>query len=104
MKKTVLKKSAAAHAVKESERSKKLSSMETEQELQRDIQSMYNEAKKVIAKNDKHENNSTMETLLRNIKHYVDETKDISRMKLHNVQDFWNSAYTQYEGIKNLSK
>ena len=89
--------------VKQSERSKRFEPLETPEEVQKDIQSMYTEAKKIV--NGKP---VALQPIINNLfysmKKYVDETKDISKMEFFQVQDFWNNTYTHLEQIKNHQK
>jgi hypothetical protein len=86
-----------------SERSKRFAELETAEELQKDIQSMYTEAKKIM--NGKPVvMQPVMDSLFYSMKKYVDETKNISQMETYQVQLFWDNMYTHLERIKELQK
>lgn len=93
-----------ATKVVESQRSKRLSKLETIEEVQKDIQTIYGEAKKINAKSDKALEQYTINSLTNNIAHFVAETKNISRLTKAQVEKFWHSAYTKLEGIIELSQ
>lgn len=85
--------------VKESVRSKKLSTLETPEDLQKDIQEMYSEAKKAITKvkdkNKLHQKNHILQGIIKN----VNDTKDITKMVYSQVVGFWHNTYSLLEMI-----
>lgn len=97
-------KKASTHSVKESDRSKRLSKLETPQEIQKDIQSMYNEAKKLSNKKIANETlRPEMNSILYSMKHYVDETQDVENMNVNQVSKFWNGAYSHLERLEEIA-
>ena len=90
--------------VQESARSKALSKLETSEELQKDIQRMYSEAKKIVDKNSDSPKKFLYKNALYSMEKPLKEVKgeNIDKMKPFQVEKFWNDAYTHLDRIKLL--
>jgi arginyl-tRNA--protein-N-Asp/Glu arginylyltransferase len=94
--------SKTVNTAKPSARSKALEQLETSEELQKDIQKMYSEASKIVAKNESSEKGFLFKRALYSMKKPLEETHDVTSFKRFQVEKFWNDAYTHLEHIKSI--
>lgn len=99
----IMEKKVHTEKVKESERSKKLSTLETIEEVQKDIQLIFSNAKKTVIRIKDDDVAKQANHILSGIQFNVNETKDISRMVYSQIMKFWHNAYSLNEQIINLS-
>lgn len=99
------KKVSHKEKVQESARSKALSNLETSEELQKDIQRMYSEAKKIVDKNSDSPKAFIYKNVLYSMEKPLKEVKgdNIDKMKTFQVEKFWNDAYTHLDRVKLLN-
>lgn len=90
--------------VKPSERSKVLSKLETPEEVQKDIQRIYSDARKLAAAADKSAKRTIIDRNVQSIKRDVDDTASIKGMSIHQVSGYWQNAFTLLENVKKLVK
>ena len=88
----------------ESERSKKLYTLKSQEDLQKDIQSMYGEGQKIISSVKDVEIIPTLKHTLSAIHHNVSETKVLGTMNVEQVQTFWHNAYSNLESLKAIKE
>lgn len=94
---------AKTEKVVPSERAKKFRQLETPEDLQKDIQTMYSEAGRLVAKaKDKHPLMPLIKSQHEALKHYVSETKEMRHLTHNHLANFWNLAYSHYDKINDL--
>ena len=88
--------------VKPSARALELRKLETPEQIQEHIQKLFSESSTAMKKGEGHPLYSIMQKQRENLKHIVEETRNISRMRMEDLQKFWHKAYGYNEALKEL--